>query len=160
MSSARRGTASSSSAVDRVFRLEWDSEGYWVDLAVLDEQGETVRVRRPIVMTTGSHHMQLFWLATGHTRQIALLPFAYLFEEERWLPRDSVFLKPPRPEGREVPPRYPEGSRWNQTCIQCHSTHGPPEVPRPSARPIWTRVSLRWGLRAKPVTDRAKSTFG
>ena len=45
----------------QVFRLEEDEDGYWVDLAVREDEGQTIRERRPVVMTTGSHHMQLFW---------------------------------------------------------------------------------------------------
>ena len=39
---------------------------------------------RPVVMTTGSHHMQVYWFAAhDDSRILGLVPFAYLKEEGR-----------------------------------------------------------------------------
>ncbi len=76
------------------------------------------RVVREIVMTTGSHHYQLYWYPTGRNRELYMLPFAWMIEERRWLPRVSVFLTPPNQlEPRKV---------WNRDCLPCHSTRGSP----------------------------------
>ena len=76
------------------------------------------RVIRPIVMSTGSHHYQLYWYPSGKGRELYMLPFAYLIEEQRWVPRVSVFLTPPNMlEPRKV---------WNRDCLPCHSTGGRP----------------------------------
>jgi hypothetical protein len=74
---------------------------------------------RPVVMTTGSHHMQVYWFAAhDDSRILGLVPFAYLKEEGRWLPRRSMFLQPPeQPETLEL-------GHWNSTCIECHATNG------------------------------------
>lgn len=76
------------------------------------------RVNRPIVMSTGSHHYQLYWYPSGDGRELYMLPFAYLIEDQRWVPRVSVFLTPPNLlEPRKV---------WNRDCLPCHSTGGQP----------------------------------
>lgn len=74
---------------------------------------------RPVVMSTGSHHMQVYWFAPhDNSRYLGLLPFAYLREEGRWLPRRSMFLMPPET------PKELELGHWNEGCIECHATYG------------------------------------
>ncbi|MBC8001651.1 MAG: ammonia-forming cytochrome c nitrite reductase subunit c552 [Opitutaceae bacterium] len=78
----------------------------------------TTRIRRRISMTTGSHHMQAYWVDNGLGNQQYSLPFTYLFETERWVPRRAVFLKDPKVLGwNQV---------WNVGCIDCHATAGQP----------------------------------
>jgi hypothetical protein len=82
-------------------------------------QGESPpRIRRQVVMITGSHHQQVYWYRTEHTRFIGQLPGIYLIAERRWIPRGAALLHPPtgRP-GSEI-------GRWNAVCINCHATHG------------------------------------
>ena len=105
---------------NREYVLERRGDEFWVDMDMpiaRDVNGNLPRFQSPIVMTTGSHHMQLYWYASGHSRLVALLPVIYLIDEARWVPRDSVFLAPPMTE-----PNI--GPRWNTTCIRCHATHG------------------------------------
>ena len=74
---------------------------------------------RPIVMTTGSHHMQVYWFPPHDgSRYLGVVPFAYLREEDRWLPRRTLFLQPP-----DLPTEFKLG-HWNQGCIECHATNG------------------------------------
>ena len=73
-------------------------------------------VTRPLVMSTGSHHMQLYWYSTGQTRLLGMLPFVYLIEDQRGIPRDAAFLGVTGPSSDEL-------QRWNGTCIRCHTTH-------------------------------------
>ncbi len=89
------------------------------DLRGAQEYAATIpRVDRPITLTTGSHHYQLYWYPNGNGRELYMLPFAYLIRDQRWVPRVSVFLTPP--DLRE--PR----KRWNRDCLPCHSTGGRP----------------------------------
>ncbi len=82
-----------------------------------DENDPSARITAPIVMTTGSHHMQVYWFATGRGRMTGMLPLVHLNETQEWIPRDSAFLVfPPRPPSFET-------GRWNETCSCCHSTH-------------------------------------
>lgn len=81
------------------------------------------RVRRELVLVTGSHHYQAFWVEGGEGRELRQLPFVYLLDEslaeaERWLARRDAFLQPPD--------ALPHVARWNANCIQCHSVAGQP----------------------------------
>ncbi len=77
------------------------------------------RLERPVTLTTGSHHYQLYWYPNGNGREMYMLPFAYLLQDRRWVPRVSVFLTPPNL-------REPR-KRWNRDCLPCHSTGGRPQ---------------------------------
>ncbi|MBG85514.1 MAG: C cytochrome precursor [Verrucomicrobiales bacterium] len=81
----------------------------------------TSREEYPIVMMTGSHHMQIYWYPAGKERTLAMMPVVYLKEDQRWVPRNSVFLMPP--DGGYY---VNEISRWNFTCLKCHSTNPDP----------------------------------
>jgi predicted CXXCH cytochrome family protein len=76
------------------------------------------RVQRRVSMVTGSHHMQAYWVDNGHGNQQFSLPFTYLFEQERWVPRRCVFIKDPK--------LLPWAQVWNVGCVDCHSTAGQP----------------------------------
>ncbi len=90
------------------------------------------RVEKRITMTTGSHHMQAYWVAGEFGNQQFSFPFTYLFEEERWVPRNDVFMLPPNsPALQQV---------WNSNCIGCHSTAGQPKQD-PRTHVLNTRVA-------------------
>jgi hypothetical protein len=103
-------------------RLSRRGDEHWAELRIPDPQsGEPGKrhVERRIELVTGSHHMQVYWYATGAKRALAQLPFAYLIFERRWVPVDATFLAPPG--GRAL--HIAEGS-WNTTCQKCHATRG------------------------------------
>ncbi len=78
------------------------------------------RVRRPVVMTTGSHHYQTYWVSSSrYDRLLQTLPLVYLIGEGRWIPREAAFMRPPDDRGRFI-------TQWNHHCIRCHSTGGNP----------------------------------
>ncbi len=91
------------------FRLGHDNDDFYFEVG--DERYE-------IVMTTGSHHMQVYWYDSGFGRETGQFPFVYLLEEKRWIPRSAAFLQPPTNF------RLDEAGRWNAVCIKCHATHG------------------------------------
>jgi predicted CXXCH cytochrome family protein len=76
------------------------------------------RVERRVSMVTGSHHMQAYWVPSNEGNSQLSLPFTYLFDDKRWVPRGDVFLHPPDE-------RHPE-QVWNVGCIRCHTTAGQP----------------------------------
>lgn len=76
-------------------------------------------VDRRIVMITGSHHMQVYWVAAPDGRALHAFPFAWLISGARWVPTESTLLRPP--EGDVV-------YTWNDVCIQCHAVAGRPGV--------------------------------
>lgn len=96
--------------------------------------GEVVQDRRPILLSTGSHHLQAYWYPTGIGRALEFFPFIWVIQEARWMPRESVFLQP------TVPLHVPLGTksdqetwqfdrRWNHSCLHCHTTHPQPGFP-------------------------------
>jgi predicted CXXCH cytochrome family protein len=76
-------------------------------------------VERRVVMVTGSHHMQVYWVAAPRGRALHAFPFAWLIGEGRWVPTESTLLRPP--QGDVV-------YTWNDVCIQCHAVAGRPGV--------------------------------
>lgn len=84
--------------------------------ATVNERG--VDVARPVALTTGSHRQQAYWYESGDRGELRLLPFVYLLDEQRFLPRRDAFLQPPEAPERPV--------RWNSNCIQCHAVAGEP----------------------------------
>ncbi len=65
---------------------------------------------------TGSHHMSVLWYESPFDRTPAMLPIVYLRDQQRWIPRNAAFVRPPGSGGHEL-------GRWNQVCSRCHSTH-------------------------------------
>ncbi len=125
----------------REFRLAQSGDQFWVELPDPElemslgvralqtgmSQAEVAaavnqhRVRRPIVMTTGSHQHQTYWLP-GPNGMLFQLPWVYHIQHSRWVPRYDSFLSPHRDEAFF--------NVWNVTCVMCHSTAG---APKPNA---------------------------
>ncbi|MCB9706535.1 MAG: C cytochrome precursor [Myxococcales bacterium] len=113
--------------VDGAYHVERRGDEHWVELVdpewklAAAESGEPLRagpmVWRRVVMTTGSHHLQVYWVASADGRRLHAFPFSYLIAEARWVPNESTLLRPP--EGDAV-------YTWNQVCIQCHAVAGIP----------------------------------
>jgi len=106
--------------------LTHDEDEFLAEIQMPVPYGDTERIVhsvRPIVMTTGSHHQQSYWFSLDDTtRGVAILPFAFLIDHQRWVPRQSIFLRP-----RSRVTQY-EAGLWNQNCIKCHSTGGLPRA--------------------------------
>jgi len=108
-------------------RLVFEQRGdeFWVEQDVSEGDGEaevSAREWQQILMTTGSHHYQVYWVASGNARQLDPLPVVYRVPEQRWVPRSAVFLAPPVEEPRD------ESGRWNNTCVHCHATQAQPRL--------------------------------
>ncbi len=72
----------------------------------------------PIVMTTGSHHMQSYWVPSNIKNMLRQVPWIYLISDRRWVPREDVFIAPP-----DSPRHF---AVWNDNCIVCHAVAGAP----------------------------------
>ena len=84
------------------------------------------RVERQVVMTTGSHHYQTYWVPSEEFEGVLeTLPLIYLPKKKRWIPREAAFMMPPEEDVRMI-------TIWNDHCINCHSTGGIPGVQRPT----------------------------
>jgi hypothetical protein len=67
---------------------------------------------REIVLLTGSHQMQTYWIrAEDGFRQV---PWYWHIAERAWIPAEDSFLQPPSNQRAFT--------RWNDVCIKCHTT--------------------------------------
>lgn len=74
------------------------------------------RMDAQVVMTTGSHHFQAYWIKGKDGRELWQFPWRFHIAEQRWVHRKDVFL---------TPPEWRPGMWfrvWNSQCIYCHST--------------------------------------
>lgn len=107
------------------YRLERRGDEIWAEMgdpAWTGPDATRPRVERQVVIVTGSHHAQVFWVPTGHTRKLSLFPFCYRLDEQRWMPLDAAFLMPP-----DDAQRIGIG-RWNVVCQKCHTTGAQPRI--------------------------------
>lgn len=100
----------------RSYALSQRGDAFWVETGEGPE-----RTRHRVALVTGSHHLQIYWYETGSQRELAPVAFAYLIDQQRFIPREAAFLRPPGPG------RPGEAGRWNTSCITCHTTRGVPE---------------------------------
>ena len=115
------------------FRLHRSGDALYADIGT-----PTSSVRRPIVLTTGSHHLQFCWFAQFQdSRTLGMVPFVYLKADRRWVPRWAALLKPENPLNDET-------GRWNFGCIACHTTHGRsrPHPPADGQEPTLENVNI------------------
>jgi predicted CXXCH cytochrome family protein len=92
------------------------------------------RTRARVVMATGSHHYQTYWVASPrYDRLLQTLPLVYLKSDRRWIPRAAAFMRPPGDADRFI-------TQWNHHCIRCHSTAGNPGLDQKSGM-LDTRVA-------------------
>lgn len=119
------------------YRVYRRGDEYWAEMPDPDRMLDYARgdpnvdpqklplVKRRVVMTTGSHHYQTYWV--GHNKfdtVLNTLPLVYLPQQERWIPRESAFISPPNDPHRMI-------TIWNDHCINCHSTGGNPGLKGP-----------------------------
>ena len=119
---------------DRGFttRLFRNGEDFWAELpdplwhqdTSPDKPSVPPQIEAQVVMTTGSHHLQNYWirrpsegtayLDSFDNGALVQLPWVWMVEEKRWSPVQASFLTPPSPHIE--PP-----SVWNTSCHLCHS---------------------------------------
>jgi hypothetical protein len=110
------------SGSDLSARLFKDDGQFKVELTL--GQSPTPRVYT-VVMTTGSHNRQAYWLADPQDNELRLLPYMYLRAEQRWIPRPSAYIsKNGQADSSELMAFRSEKGRWPAVCIRCHATHG------------------------------------
>jgi predicted CXXCH cytochrome family protein len=87
-----------------------------------------------VVMATGSHHQEVFWVGGKRGNELRLAPVAFLLDERRFVSRRDAFLQPPDAPQHAV--------RWNSNCVACHATLGRPEHDEMSDRFETTAAEL------------------
>ena len=97
---------------------EWEAEQRQRDQAPLDDPAAAPRVRRRVVMSTGSHHFQTYWINGLQGNSLWQVPWVYHLPTSRWMPAEEAFVSPPG--------TAPRLTLWNDNCIQCHVVGGHP----------------------------------
>jgi predicted CXXCH cytochrome family protein len=72
-----------------------------------------------VVMSTGAHNMQLYWVSADPGRRLVAFPFTWLVEAQMWVANESTLLRPYEPH---------VVYSWNEVCLQCHAVAGAPEM--------------------------------
>ncbi|MFM1942128.1 MAG: hypothetical protein RI897_1110 [Verrucomicrobiota bacterium] len=124
------GTTISSGGLD--YRVYREGDTFWAEMPDPDVMMYVVqggkkldlksvpRCKVRVVMTTGSHHYQTYWVESPrYPGLLQTLPLVYLLDDGRWLPREDAFMHGPEDQGRFI-------TQWNHHCIRCHSTGGNP----------------------------------
>lgn len=84
------------------------------------DRPEVVRasgVVEPVVMITGSHHMQIYWLPDRDTGSLVAFEYAWLIAQQRFVPNTATLVQPDGSDARFT---------WNRICIRCHAVSGNP----------------------------------
>ncbi|MBX3223474.1 MAG: hypothetical protein KF795_23375 [Labilithrix sp.] len=106
----------------RTVRLERRGAEVWATLPdpdrVIAGDPSPSDVTRRVVLTTGSHREQAYWVAGERRGDLRLVPFVWLVKDAAFVPRREAFLTPP---GEPLPP-----VRWASSCIACHAVAGEP----------------------------------
>jgi hypothetical protein len=111
--------------------LEQHRQTFWATFADPDDPAGARRIKRQIVMTTGSHNQQIYWYPTGNSRVLGQLPAIWLTAEQTWIPRRAAIMAPP------AATHVSETGAWNGICVACHATDGRPDLDAPfGSRPI------------------------
>lgn len=77
---------------------------------------------RRVVMTTGSHNAQYYWVEGVRPGEPIRIPAAFLAQEGRLIPYYDALLQPPaRADERHSYYWDPRFGLWNRACSMCHS---------------------------------------
>ncbi len=73
-----------------------------------------------VTMTTGSHHLQVYWTADANGNLQHPFPFGWLIADQKWVPVQDTFLRDPHLAAPDA--------KWNNVCIKCHAVAGRPGI--------------------------------
>ena len=110
---------------NRDYRFFRKGDEYWAEYEEQVDVDRREPVEQQILMTTGSHHYQVYWYWRNQDqgRLLAHIPVVYQLAEQRWMPRQSAFVVPTECAQQSYLKRKGIGD-WNYECIRCHTTHG------------------------------------
>jgi hypothetical protein len=127
----------------RDYQLSRRGEEFWVNMVVPEWESQQLgegkdphatkeppREDRKVAITTGSHHMQTFWVKGADG--LRNVPWFYLLDDKQWITREDTLLRPP-----EAGPLLPV---WNVNCIKCHAVGGVPGLD-PATRKFNSKIA-------------------
>ena len=98
-------------------QLEQKRDEFWVNTVGADGiKSDSQRV----TMTTGSHHLQVYWTADANGNLQHPFPFGWLIADQKWVPVQDTFLRDPHLAAPDA--------KWNNVCIKCHAVAGRPGI--------------------------------
>ena len=121
-----------------LFTMHRRGDEYWTSIESIAEANaspdsrDSQALHLRLGMVTGSHHMQVFWLPGMMGNLQIGFPFAWLVDDRRWAPRNSLFIRDPH--------TVISKENWNMNCIRCHTT-GPQPRPNQAAQRFESRVA-------------------
>ncbi|MDB4808250.1 cytochrome c family protein, partial [Verrucomicrobia bacterium] len=98
-------------------QLERKRDEFWVN--TLGTDGIKTDSQR-VTMTTGSHHLQVYWTADANGNLQRPFPFGWLIADQKWVPVQDTFLRDPHLAAPDA--------KWNNVCIKCHAVAGRPGI--------------------------------
>ena len=98
-------------------QLEKKRDEFWVNTIRAD--GIKTDSQR-VTMTTGSHHLQVYWTADANGNLQRPFPFGWLIADQKWVPVQDTFLRDPHLAAPDA--------KWNNVCIKCHAVAGRPGI--------------------------------
>ena len=98
-------------------KLEQTNDEYWV--TTINADGNRQGKQR-MTMTTGSHHLQVYWLGDKNGNLQHPFPYGWLIADQKWAPVEDTFLRDPESD--------PPNAKWNAVCIECHAVAGKPRI--------------------------------
>lgn len=114
---------------DGVHVVERRGDEYWVRMPeanwLLDRSVDRAREVTPpmawqrVVMSTGSHAMQLYWVPAEPGNRLVAFPFTWVVEARAWVANEATLLRPHAPD---------VAYSWNEVCLQCHAVAGAPHL--------------------------------
>jgi len=132
-------------ARNRTYELERDGDEFFVTMPDPDWEAERAAegldfemipnpplLRKRVVMTTGSHHMQAFWVNAKKGNELHQVPWEFYIPAKKWVPSAHAQVRPPE-KGRPF-------GHWNSSCIKCHSVAGNPGM-KPETKELFSKVA-------------------
>ena len=98
-------------------QLEQKRDEFWVN--TVGAAGIKTDSQR-VTMTTGSHHLQVYWTADANGNLQHPFPFGWLIADQKWVPVQDTFLRDPHLAAPDA--------KWNNVCIKCHAVAGRPGI--------------------------------
>ncbi|MCH2125322.1 MAG: hypothetical protein MK165_11040 [Pirellulaceae bacterium] len=105
------------------FDLQQRGEEYWIVHRYLAPNGQPHEIERRMVLMTGSHSFQDYWMLGNETRGLEQFPFSCRIADGKWAISQRFFLKP-----ETSGPSQPKLGLWNMVCDKCHVTNIRPHV--------------------------------
>ena len=102
----------------RRYRFFQEEEELFAEVTRRAANNDQLTTRMKVVMSTGSHHYQLYWGAVDAFSEPLEIPLYWNIKEQRWIPKSDTTITPP---GAADGPGH-----WNSHCIRCHSLNGKP----------------------------------